>query len=150
MSELGSDSTNENIQVIEATISDRYAQKLADAYALKIEEYAPLDFYMIDIDGVAKRFNRRKAKGKERYTLEKLRMKLKREIRSNSLQAADTEDELYKKAASYYLIDPETGKGMTGAQFDEIAFEDLKPILDACSFRTEKPIPPLESTTTPQ
>lgn len=136
--------SQDTLNIVNATFSDKFTQKVADQYARNIEKYAPMDAYIIKVKGEDKKFKRRKILGGEHKILEVLRQKLAREIQTRSMHAAETEDLLYKKCAFYYLIDAETGNGMSDEQFDFVVFEDIKPILDACSYRTEKPIPPLE------
>ena len=70
-----------------------------------------------------------------------LRQKLNKAATNNTTEYPNIEDKLYKRMAAMYLIDSETNKGMTEEQFDNTVYEDIKGILNACAFRTERPIP---------
>jgi len=143
--------STEEVQEIKAKIDESYADELRETYLQKIKELAPRDFFDIDVNGKTIRFRRRKILGKERFQLETLRQKLNKAASINSADYPKLEDELYKKMAGYYLIDTETNTPMTAGQYDDTVFEDMKLILDALAFRTEKPIPmpaPLENRLT--
>ena len=144
MSEESKESSEVEVEDLVVTLSDKLQQKMADAYAQSLEENCPKSEYTLSINGESITFKRRKILGKERKTLEALRSKLARESRRNADASVETEDKLYKTCAEFYLVDPNTNKGMTPDQYDLIPFEDIKPILDACAYRTERVIPPLE------
>lgn len=136
------------VEQVKAKIDDVYAEQLRETYLGKIKELAPKEFFDIDVTGKTIRFRRRKILGKERFTLETLRQKLNKAASVNGQEYPKLEDELYKTMSKYYLIDTETNNPMSADQYDNTVFEDMKLILDALAFRTEKPIPvplPLES-----
>ena len=126
---------------VKASVSDEFVKQMGEEYAKQIQLLAPRDSHNITIDGKNQKFKRRKIYSKERRELESLRQKLAKEAQINSPKYPETEDKLYKKMAEYYLIDSETNKGMTEEQFDNTIYEDIKAILNACAFRTERPIP---------
>jgi len=143
--------STEEVQEIKAKIDETWADQLRDTYLSRIKELAPREFFDIDTNGKTIRFRRRKILGKERFQLETLRQKLNKAASINSVDYPKLEDELYKKMAGFYLIDTETNTPMTPNQYDDTVFEDMKLILDALAFRTEKPIPmpsPLENRLT--
>ena len=126
---------------VKVSISDEYIKQMGDAYTEQMQKLAPLDSYPIDVNGSTITFKRRKIYSKERRELESLREELATAAQLNSKEYPNIEDKLYKTMASMYLIDPNTNKGMTATQFDNTVFEDIKGILNACAFRTERPIP---------
>ncbi len=141
-------SEEKEIQEVKAVIPESYAQALQDTYIQKVKEIAPKEFHDLQINGKTIRFKRRKILTKERFQLETLRQKLHVAAAKNDKEYPDLEDQLYKKMSAYFLTDAETGLPMTGEQYDELPFEDIKIILDALNFRTERPIPiprPLEN-----
>lgn len=141
-------SSSTEVTEIKAGIDESYAEELRQTYLQRIKELAPREFFDIDINGKTIRFRRRKILGKERFQLETLRQKLNKAASQNAPEYPKLEDELYKKMSSFYLIDSETNTPMKESQYDETVFEDMKLILDALAFRTEKPIPiprPLEN-----
>jgi len=132
---------------VKVSVSDEFVKEMGDEYSRQMQKLAPQDFYDIEVDGKAISFTRRKILSKERRELESIRQKLADAAKINSPKYPGIEDQLYKKMASMYLIDPSTQKGMTDNQFDSTVFEDIKNILNACAFRTERPIPsPFETT----
>jgi len=140
--------SQEIVEEVKAPIPDSYAKQLQDAYIEKIKLIAPKEYHDIAINGKSVRFRRRKILNKERFILETLRQKLQAAAATNGKEYPVLEDQLYKKMASFFLIDAETQTPMSTEQYDEIPFEDLKIILDALNFRTERPIPiptPLEN-----
>ena len=132
---------DQQIITVKASVSDEYVKQLGDAYSKQMQKLAPLDTYPIDINGSTIEFQRRKIYSKERRELESLRQQLAKAAQINSKEYPNIEDKLYKTMAKMYLIDPQTNKGMTPEQFDMTVYEDIKAILNACAFRTERPIP---------
>lgn len=141
---MSSEQTNqqdEQIVPVNVSISDEFIKAMGEEYSRQMQTLAPQESYPIDIDGTVVNFRRRKILSKERRELETIRAKLEKSARENDGKYPDLEDSLYKKMASMYLIDPSTDKGMTDKQFDSTVYEDIKMILNACAFRTERPIP---------
>jgi len=141
-------SEDKEIQEVKAAIPETYAQILQDTYINRIKEIAPKEYHDLVINGKTIRFKRRKILGKERFQLETLRQKLHVAASQNGKDYPLLEDQLYKKMASFFLTDVESGLPMTAEQYDELPFEDIKIILDSLNFRTERPIPiptPLEN-----
>lgn len=139
------------IETVKANLPNEYAQQLADTYIHRIRELAQCEAFDLDVGGKTIRFRRRKILNRERVLLEMLRQKLAAAAAKNDPSFPSLEDELYKKSAAFFLVDIQTGQAMTEKQYDEVAFEDLKPVLDALNFRTERPIPipaPLENPKT--
>lgn len=141
-------STDQQQVKVNAPLPEDFTEQIAQAYLEAIRKKAVLDFFDIDINGQVKRFRRRKILGKDRFTLETLRHKLALAALNNDPQYPVIEDELYKKMANCFLVDTETNTQMTEEQYNNTVFEDLKIILDALQFRTERPLPnPLGPTT---
>jgi hypothetical protein len=140
---MSSEQTNpeEQIVPVNVSISDEFIKQMGEEYSRQMQILAPQEYYPIDIDGQTINFRRRKILSKERRELEGVRAKLEKSARDNDGKYPDLEDSLYKKMANMYLIDPNTDKGMTEKQFDSTVYEDIKMILNACAFRTERPIP---------
>lgn len=128
-------------QLVKVKLSDEYAQDIADEHTRIMKDLAPRQEYQVSIDGSNKTYKRRKIRTRERKQLEILRQKYTQAVMDNSPQYPEFEDQLYKKMASYYLVDPGTGEGMTADDFDGTDFEEVKKIMNACAFRTERPIP---------
>ena len=141
MSSENEEPQEQQVVPVKVSISDEYIKQMGDAYTKQMQELAPLDSYQIDINGSTITFKRRKIYAKERRELESLRQQLAKAATINSKEYPNLEDKLYKTMASMYLIDTETNKGMTATQFDNTVYEDIKGILNACAFRTERPIP---------
>ena len=131
----------EQIVPVKASISDEFIKQMGEEYTKQMQRLAPLDSYNIDVNGAIIKFNRRKIYSKERKELESLRQKLSKAADINAKEYPNIEDTLYKTMAKMYLIDSQTNKGMTEEQFDNTVYEDIKAILNACAFRTERPIP---------
>jgi len=126
---------------VNVSISNEFIEQMGEEYSRQMQTLAPQEKYDIDVDGKVIFFSRRKILSKERKELEIMRAKLTAAASNNSSNYPDLEDKLYKRMAEMYLIDPNTGKGMTEKQFDSTVYEDIKMILNACAFRTERPIP---------
>ena len=134
-----------NIPVMKVRFTDNFANDVMDEQAKRLEKLSKQDAYAVEIDGKVKTFKRRKILTHERAKIQALRNKLVRvSVKDNSA----VEEELYVTMCSLYLIDTETNLPMTKEQYMNIPYEDIRDILEACSFRTEKPIPrPLETKT---
>ena len=143
MSEQGQDTTPK-FETISVTMSERWDQRVADQAAKDLEELSPLNQYTIEVNGEEIVYKRRKILSKERKILEALRMTLAIEARRLNKNAVETEDKLYKKSAEFFLINSRTNNPMTAEEYEGTRFEDIKKIMDACTYRTEKPVPPLE------
>lgn len=133
--------SEEEIIPVNVSVSDDFIKQMGDEYSRQMQKLAPQDAYDIDVNGQIITFKRRKIRSAERVQLEVLRQKLSNAANNNSSEYPEIEDKLYKKMAEYYLIDPTTNKGMSSVQFDDTVYEDVKMILNACAFRTERPIP---------
>jgi hypothetical protein len=141
------DPVPEPVNTITVPLSEEYSNEIAEEHMRRMKDLAPQESYPIDIDGKVITFKRRKIRSAERVKLEAIRQELQDSLTDNKKSYPKLEDRLYKEMSKYYLIDPQTGKGMTEAQFDGTEFEEIKQILNACAFRTERPIPspaPLE------
>lgn len=132
----------EPVNTINVPLSQEYSDEIAEEHMRRMKKLAPQENYTIDIDGKDVVFNRRKIRSAERVQLESIRQELADSLTDNKKSYPTLEDKLYKKMSAYYLIDAKTGKGMTPEQFDLTEFEEIKQILNACAFRTERPIPP--------
>ena len=128
-------------QVPQDTPAETFFDRIAKENTRLMEELAPRENYTLDVNGKPVTFNRVKIRTAQRTQLEVLRQKLADSLQDNRKAYPQLEDQLYKKMASYYLINSSTGKPMTPEEYDGIFFEDIKPILNACAFRTERPIP---------
>lgn len=140
---MSSEQTSQDDQIVpvNVSISDEFIKEMGEEYSRQMQTLAPQEVYRIDVDGQTVNFRRRKILSKERRELEIIRAKLEKSTRENDGKYPDLEDSLYKRMANMYLIDPSTDKGMTDKQFDATVYEDIKMILNACAFRTERPIP---------
>ena len=134
-------SEDEQIVPVNVSISDEFIKEMGEEYSRQMQRLAPQETYPIEVDGTTVNFRRRKILSKERRELEIIRSKLEKSARENDGKYPDLEDSLYKRMANMYLIDASTDKGMTEKQFDSTVYEDIKMILNACAFRTERPIP---------
>lgn len=142
-SEEAKDALNQEVvpTVIQAKLSDEFADAIGEEHARRMQDLSPRQSYDILVDGKIKKYNRRKIRTRERKRIEILRQKFTSAVQNNSPKYPLLEDEIYQTMASLYLIDPATGEGMTEEDFGATEFEDLKQILNACAFRTERPIP---------
>ena len=131
----------EQIDIVEPKLQDDYAELIAKNHMRKMQELAPREYYTIKVNGIEKRYNRRKILTRERKDIEILKQKYTKAVQENSATYPHLEDKLYKTMADLYLRDSETGNGMTPNDFEACEYEDLKQILNACAFRTERPIP---------
>lgn len=142
-----SEDKKEIVDVIKIPLSEEYSNAIAEEHMRRMKQLAPQEEYTIDIDGKDIVFKRRKIRSAERAKLEIIRQELANSLEDAKQSYPLLEDKLYKQMAEYYLINTKTGKGMTKSEFDLTEFEEIKQILNACAFRTERPIPspaPLE------
>lgn len=132
-----------DIPIVKVTFTDEFAAEVMDEQAKRLEKLSKQDYYDIEISGRVKTFKRRKILTSERAKIQAFRNKL---ANTKSKDSSTIEEELYVTMCGLYLIDNETNQPMTKEQYMNIPFEDIRDILEACSFRTEKPIPrPLET-----
>jgi len=131
----------EEIIPVKVSVSDEFVRQMGEEYSKQIQQLAPQEQYTLIVNEKPITFKRRKILSKERMELEGLRQKLAIAATKDSGDYASIEDKLYKRMAQLYLIDPQTQKGMTTEQFDLTVYEDMKAVLNACVFRTERPIP---------
>lgn len=128
-------------EVAEEFNSRQFAEELSEEHIRLMKDLAPQEQYEIHVNGKPLIFKRRKIFSGERKALEVMRQKLTNSLTENKEDYPDLEDKLYKKMAQLYLINQLTGKGMTDTEFNLTEFEEIKQILNACAFRTERPIP---------
>ena len=105
---------------------------LNDAQIAEIRRLAPLRSFEIEIDGVAKPFERKKIKVKDYGILERKRGRLAKE--KDQEKAADLLIEIYEDCAKYYL-------GMSKEDFENADIEYLRKILDTCNIVTTQGAP---------
>ncbi|HTH21413.1 MAG TPA: hypothetical protein VL854_04275 [Nitrososphaeraceae archaeon] len=107
---------------------ETYLDSLDQSRLSQTIELAKLDKYTFN----GKTYDRKKIKNKQFFELERLRAKFAKE----KDQEAATEHliNVYVKCAEYYL-------GMSAEEYDELDWEDTKPILDACNFRSVRGLP---------
>ena len=141
MSEEKKEEAPQQINTINVPLSEEYSNEIAEEHMKRLKELAPKESYDIDVDGKIITFKRRKIRTAERTKLEVIRQKLQDALTDNAKNYPTLENELYETMCGYYLIDSSTGKPMSKAQYDLTEFEEIKQILNACAFRTERPIP---------
>ena len=130
-----------NTDPVVVPISEQFSDEIAEEHMRLMKELAPQETYDIDVNGKVITFKRRKIRTAERTKLEVIRQELAESLTDTKKSYPLIEDKLYKAMASYYLINPNTGNGMTATEFEGTEFETVKAILNACAFRTERPIP---------
>lgn len=130
--------------VVKINFTEEFANDVLNEQAKRIEKLSKQEAYPLDVDGKNKIFKRRKIRTAERAKIQALRNKL---AVARLAQHSQIEEELYIAMAGYYLIDAETNVPMTKEQYLLTSYEDMRDVLEACSFRTEKPIPPPLETT---
>lgn len=134
---------SEEIPTVKVSFTDEFATEILDEQAKRLEKLAKEDYYNITVDGKQKTFKRRKILSGERAKIQALRNKL---AKAKLTEHSAVEEELYVTMCSLYLIDNETNQPMTKEQYMLTQFEEIRDVIEACSFRTEKPIPsPLET-----
>ena len=133
------------IPTMRVSFSEEFANDVLEEQSKRIEKLSKQDYFNINVNDKVKTYKRRKIRTAERTKVQALRSKL---ANSRSSETASVEEQLYVTMASYYLIDKETNNPMTKDEFLQTEFEEIRDILEACSFRTEKPIPPPLETKT--
>lgn len=138
--------SSDNIPTMKVSFSEEFANDVLEEQSKRIEKLSKQEYFNITVGNKTKTYKRRKIRTAERTKVQALRSKL---ANARSGDVANTEEQLYITMAGYYLIDKETNQPMSKDEFLETEFEEIRDILEACSFRTEKPIPPpLETKTT--
>ena len=133
------------IPTMRVSFSEEFANDVLEEQSKRIEKLSKQDYFNINVNDKVKTYKRRKIRTAERTKVQALRSKL---ANARSGDTATVEEQLYITMASYYLIDKETNNPMTKGEFLATEFEEIRDILEACSFRTEKPIPPPLETKT--
>ena len=138
--------SSDNIPTVKISFSEEFANDVLEEQSKRIEKLSKQDYFNITVGNKNKTYKRRKIRTAERTKIQALRSKL---ANSRSSDVATIEEQLYTTMAGYYLIDKDTNQPMTKDEFLDTEFEEVRDVLEACSFRTEKPIPPpLETKTT--
>ena len=133
------------IPTMRVSFSEEFANDVLEEQSKRIEKLSKQDYFNINVNDKVKTYKRRKIRTAERTKVQALRSKL---ANARSGDTASIEEQLYITMASYYLIDKETNNPMTKDEFLATESEEIRDILEACSFRTEKPIPPPLETKT--
>lgn len=107
---------------------EQYLDSLDQSRLEQITELAKQAKYTIE----GKEYPRLKIKTKQFFELERLRAQFGKE--KDPEKATDQLIAVYTKCAEYYL-------GITVEQYEELDWEETKPILDACNFRSVRGIP---------
>lgn len=138
--------SSDNIPTMKVSFSEEFANDVLEEQSKRIEKLSKQEYFNITVGNKTKTYKRRKIRTAERTKVQALRSKL---ANARGSDIANIEEQLYITMASYYLIDKETNNPMSKDEFLDTEFEEIRDILEACSFRTEKPIPPpLETKTT--
>jgi len=106
-----------------------------DNYIKVLREYAPKNEFIIEVDGKANSYTRKKIKVKDYADLEKIRAQFNKAQSTGDVErATELQFEIYIKCAEYYL-------GMTKEDFENADFEEVKKVCDAANFRTLHGVP---------
>lgn len=109
---------------------EKYLDSLDEARLKQITDLAKKTTYKID----GADYTRKRIKVKQFNELERLRAKFAKE--KDQEKATDYLIDVYAKCAEYYL-------GIPKETFEEMDWETIKPIIDACNFRSIRGIPNL-------
>jgi hypothetical protein len=107
---------------------DKYLDSLDQSRLQQVIELARLNKYTI----AGQEFQRLKIKNRQFFELERMRGRFNKE--KDPEKGTDLLIDIYVKCAEYYL-------GMSAEQFDEFDWEETKPILDACNYRSVRGLP---------
>lgn len=136
MPELSSDDRIKQIQ----TEWQRYYAELGNDKQKTLTTLAPRDEYKITfIDGQTKNYKRKRISTKDFMDIEMIRAKFRKE--KDPEKSTELLMDLYFRLSSLYLIDSDTGKGMTKQEYERCEWEDtrdffgIKTICDACNHR---------------
>lgn len=107
---------------------DTYLDSLDQARLQQIIELAKLNKYTIN----GQEYERKKIKNRQFFELERLRGQFNKE--KDPVKGTELLINIYVKCGEHYL-------GVTAEQFEDFDWEEIKPILDACNYRSVRGLP---------
>lgn len=112
-------------------------------YMKKCKELGLQDEYTIDSNGRAHTYTRKRLTTKKYVEVERARAIIEKEGSSlkNRLDKAEKEAELYLLIGQAYLTNKESGQPIQKEEFENMLWEDIKIVIDACHLRTLMGIP---------
>jgi hypothetical protein len=146
------DNGQADTEVIPVAVSESLRQQIVNLFDQKCIECGRKNVQTINVGGVKKKYTYRPIRSGERNKLAEIEERralavkniiefLQRKKKGEDVEKfSDVDNELNEKMAEYFLVD-EKGKGMTAEDYALTEFEEINPILQGYSLRTEKPLP---------
>src|ERR1051326_2933422 len=107
---------------------------------MKCKELGLKETYDLQCNGKQVVYKRKRLTTKQYTELEKARQKSDRESK-NSLETAERVAELYLLMAQAYLENTETHAPITKEEFENMIWEEIRVVIDACHIRTLMGVP---------
>ena len=141
-----------NVEILPVAVSERRRQEIINLFDEKCIEAGRKNEQLITVNGVKKRYTYRPILSGERNKLAAieerkalaikniLEYRVRKEKGEDVEKFSDVDNELNEKMAEYFLIDDQ-GNPMSKEDYALTEFEEINPILQGYSLRTEKPLP---------
>lgn len=115
-----------------------FMSKYSAEYANGCKKLGTQDIYTLNVNGQNLSFSRKRLKTKEFMALEKTRLEFEKKNMSieDPMDIANNIAEMYLIIGQAYLTNVETQQPLQKSEFENMAWEEIKQILDACQLRT--------------
>ena len=122
---------------------EKFIRENNEGYVMKCKELGLQNEYTIESNGKPITYTRKRLTARQYTDLEKARAEIskKNEKDPASIQAAEDACLLYLTIGQAYLTNTETGHPITKDEFENMIWEDIKIILDACHLRSMTGVP---------
>ena len=115
-----------------------FMSKYSSEYATGCKKLGLQESYTLDANGHLLTFTRKRLKTKEYMALEKTRLDFEKKnmMSEDPMEVANNIAEMYLVIGQAYLTNIETGQPLQKSEFENMVWEEIKQILDACQLRT--------------
>jgi hypothetical protein len=113
-------------------------------YANACKKIGLQDSYSLEVNGQLLTYTRKRLKTKEFMALEKTRVEFEKKnmMSEDPMEVANNIAEMYLIIGQAYLTNIETQQPITKDEFQNMIWEEIKQILDACQLRTAMGVVP--------
>jgi hypothetical protein len=115
-----------------------FMSKYSTEYATACKKLGTQDSYTLEANGQELTFSRKRLRTKEYMALEKTRLEFEKKnmMTEDPMEVANNVAEMYLIIGQAYLTNIETKQALQKNEFENMVWEEIKQILDACQLRT--------------
>jgi ABC-type siderophore export system fused ATPase/permease subunit len=129
---------------------EKFMQQYNESYVMRCKELGLQNEYQLDVNGKTITYIRKRLTTRQYTDLEKARAETdkKNAASKDAMENAERMAELYLFTGQAYLTNKETQKPIQKEEFENMIWEDIKMVLDACHLRSMLGVPNSERAST--